>query len=259
MSLYYVTTNLVDSLTLPQETYVSSEDSIYVYENLYNGRPSKPFRFTTKANQWIKVQLLSSQAVTFVGLFGHNLTSGATLTLESAAADAGYGLVKTLTWRDKNLYKLFNGNDKWWKLNVSDAGNSAYPQIGEYVLGTWSKFDNARVQPGRADGPAVYMADKVSHYGQDWSKHYANTEGLTIRLMNLNDPSVVDDLQTFLKDIFENSDGKFILIPDHEQPHCFYVRVKNRRDFARRLVYGTKELREWKLELETLAEGITLL
>jgi len=259
MTLLYVTENLVSSATLIDNTYVSTEDAVYTVDKLYNKRPSYPFRFTDKDDEWIKVDFGSAQLITFIGLFNHNLTAAVTMSLEHAAADAGYALATTPVWRSEDLYKQFRRNNRWFRLNIDDPTNDSNPQIGEFVLGVVSEFENARVQPGRRDGPKFHMADNVTHYGQDWSSHYADCESFTITLKNINDKNAVDDLQTFLKSIFRNSDGKFILIPDHDQPHCYYVQVKNRKDFAVREVYGTKELRDWKLELETLTKGITLL
>jgi len=259
MTLLYVTENLVSSATLIDNTYVSTEDEVYTVDKLYNKRPSYPFRFTDKNDEWIKVDLGSALPVTFVGVFNHNLTAAVTMNLQQAAADAGYALATTPVWRSEDFYKQFRANNRWFKLNIDDPTNDSNPQIGEFVLGTVSEFSNARVQPGRKDGLEIFMADNVTHYGQDWSSYYSDCESFTISLKNINEKNAEDDLQTFLKSIFRNSDGKFILIPDHDQPHCYYVRVKSRKDFAVREVYGTKELRAWKLELETLTKGITLL
>lgn len=261
MTLRYITTNLINSTTLPSDdaTYRTTEDAIYKVANLYNKRPSKPFRFTAKAAQWLKVELAAATPVTFAGIFNHNIPSGETINLEGANADAGYAAVCTAAWRNHDIGSFFTATWKWWKLNIGVQVADPFPQIGEFVLGNYSTFASAWVQPGQADGPTFAMAESQTHYGQDWSEHLANTQEFRISLLNLTDPATVDDLQTFLTDIFENSNGKFILIPDHTKPHCFYVRVKNYKDFAYREIYGTKELRRWSLELETLTRGITLL
>ncbi|GAG77384.1 unnamed protein product, partial [marine sediment metagenome] len=45
MSFIYVTPNLLDVDSL-ESISAPGEDPVYVKENLYNNRPSKPFRFT---------------------------------------------------------------------------------------------------------------------------------------------------------------------------------------------------------------------
>lgn len=259
MTLLYVKTNLVDSISCPDNTFVSSEDSVYTVDKLYNKRPSYPFRFDGLNAQWAKARwLAAAQQITFLGIFNHNLLNTVTITLQGAAADAGYALVNTPVWRARNMYSLFDATWKWWKLNINN-GAVQIAQMGELVLGNWASFANARVQPGRLDGPAFHAYNNVTPAGQDWTSYISKAEAFSISLKNVNDPSAVDDLQTFLEDIWEAENGKFIFIPDHTQPHVYYVQVVNRDKYANRSINGVKELREWSLELKTLTDGITLL
>lgn len=262
MTLRYVTTNLLNSSTLPADnaTYRSSEDATYQVENLYNKRPSYPFRWTGRVGEWVKIQLTQRQVVSFVGAFNHNLTSAANVQLHSSNVNGAWNLAANITWRQYDMYAMFGRRDLWWRFSVGDAGNADLPEIGELVLGEYATFENAKVQPGRADGPVFNMADAETDYGQDWNTYLSEAERFSIKLRNINDVSAVDDIQTFLTDIFSNSDGKFVLIPDDAQPHCYYVQVTNRDAFSEQQIYGdAKELRAWSLELKTLVRGITLL
>lgn len=259
MSLLYVKTNLINSNTLPDNTYVSTEDSVYTVDNLYNKRPSKPFRFTATTAQWIKVQLAISQPVNFAAVFNHNFNPGVTLSLQGANADAGYSTIVIPSWRKENFYSAFQVTWKWFKFNVTDGGNPRFPQVGEFFLGNYARFLNAYLQPGQSDGPTIYMSDQKTHYGQDWSTYNSQTRSFSIGFENITKPAVIDDIQTFLEDVFENNNGKFILIPDENQPHCYYVRITNRNNFSNLLVNGVNQLRGWRLELETLTKGIALL
>ncbi len=264
MTLYYVKTNLVNVTSLPEDdaTHRSSEDTVYQVERLYNKRPSYPFRFDGVNAQWVKVGFdAAAQQITFLGIFNHNFIEGTlAITLNGdIAIGAGFAnLVSTPVWRAENMYALFDGTWKWWKLNI-DNGAATKAQMGELVLGNWAKFDNAYVQPGRADGPVIHASNNITHYGQDWTAYYSRGEMFSIALKNINDPSATDDIQAFLNDIWEDNDGKFVFIPDHTQPKVYYVQVVNRDSYANRLINGVSELREWRLELKTLTEGITLL
>ena len=262
MSLLYVKTNFVNLDSLPNNTYVSSEDTIYTVDNLYNKRPSKPFRFTSKANQYIKIEFPNAKAVTFAAIFGHNLGAGATIDLQGSLDDITYVYASFMggsNWRERDLFRTFGSTYKYYKLQISDPANSSMPQIGEFVLGNGNYFENAWVQPGRADGPVIHASNNITHYGQDWTNFYSDAEAFSISLKNLNDPSTEDDLQTFLKAVWADNDGKFILVPDHTKPHVYYVQIQNRDSYAQREIYGTNELRDWRLELKTLTQGITLL
>jgi len=258
MTLLYMKTNLVTSVTIPDNTYVTSEDTVYTVDKLYNKRPSYPFRFDGTGNQWIKVEFTVAQNITAMAIFNHNFPNTTTITLDASAIDGNWSLVSTPVWREENLYSTFGATLEWWKLNIN-AGAVVTPQVGELFLGQWAAFENAFVQPGRKDGPEFFASDNRTHMGQDWIGYYSNADTFTISIKNLTTPSAVDELQAFLKDIWENEDGKFVFIPDHNQPHVYYVQVVNRKGYAEREIYGTKELREWKLELRSLTNGITLL
>lgn len=262
MTLYYVKTNLINSSSLLSDdaTYVSSEDAAYQVERLYNKRPSYPFRFDGVNAQWIKAGWdAAAQPITFLGIFNHNLIDTATITLETADAIGGaYANVSTPTRQAENIYTLFDATKKWWKLNINN-GATVPAQLGELVLGNWASFTNAYLQPGRADGPVFNATRSTTYYGQDWTAYLSKGEAFSIALKSIDDPSATADIQTFLNDIWENEDGKFVFIPDHAQPKVYYVQVVNTDKYARRLINGVKELREWKLELKTLTDGITLL
>lgn len=258
MTLYYVKTNLINISNLIDNTYVSSEDPIYTVDKLYNQRPSYPFRFTGVNAQWAKVNFGAGQAVTFIGIFNHNLLNTVTITLSGAVADAGYAVEVTPVWREGNMYALLDATWKWWRLDLNN-GAVIPAQLGEWVLGEWATFPNAYVQPGRADGPVFHALDNITHYGQNWTQYLSKGEKFSIALKNINDPSATDDIQSFLNDIWQDNQGRFVFIPDHTQPKAYYVRVANRESYANRIVNGVKELREWSLELVTLTDGITLL
>jgi len=76
MAIRYAINNFIDSSV---DLYSSSEDSLYVLENLYNVRPSKPFRFTGIGTtsgaipEWICIDFGSNISPDFVAIFNHNL------------------------------------------------------------------------------------------------------------------------------------------------------------------------------------------
>jgi hypothetical protein len=259
MALYYSAVNLINVDTLFD---VSTEDTLYVKENLYGLRPSKPFYFTVKAAQWVKIDLLSPLLVNVCGIFNHNFTSSVTITVVNYS-DAWTTPVHTtgIKYRLYDIYRKINQTAQYWKLNVSDGTNSAFPRIGELWFGLLNKFPDAHLQPGRDDGVEFYASEQQTAYGQDWDVYLSESKRLKINFMNLNDPDNIDAFETFLSSI-RGPEGRFLLIPDIKRPHVFLVKVVG-SPAAHRIIYGSKpgdiELRSWSLDLKVLSRGITLL
>ncbi len=174
----------------------------------------------------------------------------------------------------KNLWHKvdFSGSDyQYWRLEMIDTTNTiGYLEVGELVLGQYQQFPRGildtpqlgawvRLSPGRADGPEFFMGNQRTHWGQDWTNYYSTSERFDLVLTTQNDPCIVDAVHTFLKTVQE-AGGKFVVVPDDEKPFSYYVMVENLRDYAERKIYGrTGELREWRLKLKSLTEGVILL
>jgi hypothetical protein len=248
--------------------------------------------------EYICVDLGSSKPVTFIGIFNHNFTlmeagddslllkgcDSDCATCTWATPDCGPVDLRTLPTapcagcpgtqpiaNHKNLWhKIDCGTDhRYWRLEMIDTTNTdGYLEIGELVLGQWQQFPRGvlsgddswvRLSPGRADGPEFFMGKNRTFYGQDWSTHYSEYERFDLVLTTQNDPCIVDAIHTFLKAV-QLAGGRFILVPDDDKPFCYYVIIDNLRDYAERKIYGrTGELREWRLKLKSLTEGVKLL
>jgi len=286
MTMLYSLENFINSTT---DLYSKTEDSLYVRENLYTERPSYPYRTTAVGSdvspEWVCADLGSSKNVTLVSVFNHNIqylpTVGGVFRLkgcndaclgESGACDwAAEPVLVDLSVADRmiehfrNTYGVLNSTFQCWLLEFADSTNGdGHIELGEWWLGQWSKFTTAdckvHLQPGRADGPQYFMGVQETHYGQDWHSYYSTTEHFSITLKNINDPDAVDEMHRFLTVVQRDYGGKFVFIPDDARPFCYYVIIKNIADYANRLIYGDKiELREWRLELKTLTEGIKLI
>lgn len=279
MSLIYVTENLVNLDTL---CCVSSEDSPYVKEWLYNVRPSKPLRFEGKGvapgnvPEWICIAFAAPQLVTFWGNFKHNFTDlsagGDELTFKGCAdvcegsgscdwnaPDEEIDLSDRIISNFRNSYKKVNMTYQYYRQDIIDSLNDYNLEVGELVLGQWQQFtSDVHLQPGRPDGPKFYKGDQKTHAGQPWFTYYSESETFTLTFMNVQDPAVVDEIHAFLKAV-QRAGGTFVIVPDDNYPFCYYVYITNVEGYANRLYHGEKDLREWKIELETLPEGRRLL
>lgn len=288
MILLYVLENFINDDT--PITHLT-EDPLYVTKNLYNERPSLPYRTLAKAApEWICVDLLEVKNVTFVGLFNHNLTTSPT-TLRLCGGNAcgvctcitdmkiaptdpcGDGCGTQPIADFHNIWSKVACEDRhrYWTLEITDTPAEDYYEIGELVLGQWRQFPRGildagvatdpwvRLSPGRVDGPEFFMGKQRTHWGQDWSTFYSECERFELTFTTQNDPCRVDAVHAFLKAV-QRTGGRFVLVPDDTKPFCYYVIVDNLRDYADRLIYGrARELREWRLKLKTLTEGVRLL
>jgi len=257
MTFRYVTTNLLDVDSLDS---VSTESTIYTMDFLYNRRPSKPFRFTAKVAQEIKIDFGVNTRLTHVSIFNHNIVDGREIRLQADDADvwAPPPLNQLLTWRDYALYYHFNKGYQLWKLYVSVNAGDPYPQIGELVLGRHAKFENAWIQPDWGQGLNFSIAEARTYFGQEWDYYLSQSQSFRLKIRNLNDPSTIDDLQQFFTDI-QGSAGRFVLIPNDTLPFCFYVKVNMLDIDYEQIVRGHRDLNEWSLNIKTLSQGITLL
>lgn len=238
---------------------VSTENTIYVKENLYDFRPSKPFYFTAKAAQWVKLFFAAGvQRATLACVFNHNFTNASDCHITGNNTGIWPGTdVGHINYRQLDEYLLFDQTYSYWWLTLTDAGNSYNPRIGEFFLGQWARFAHAHVQPGREDGPTFFASEQQTTYGQDWDVYLSEGQTFKIKLKNINDPAVIDDLHTFLRAI-SGPAGRFVFIPDDAQPHVYYCKVVGSPP-ATRLVYGEHELREWSMDFKVLTRGITVL
>jgi len=281
MAVRYLIENIIDETTL---CCTSSEDDLYVKEFLYNKRPSKPFRFTGVGSagdpEWICIESTVSggERVTFAGIFNHNLTALAggndELRLKFCsdpceesgscdwdAPDVEIDLKPRMITNRNDLYRITDQTYPSIRFDFIDENNGdGFIEVGELVLGLVQSFGaGVHLQPGRADGPAFYRGNKRTDYGMDWPVKLADSERLDLTFVNVGDPTVQDEIQTFLLAV-ENSGGKFIIVPDDALKFCYYVMIDKDSDFAERGPYcPTDELRTWTMPLKTLSKGIRLL
>lgn len=133
---------LYDNKAAATATTISSltENPYYTFsEGLKDSRLSRVGRTLDDAAQWVKFDLGSAASVTHCIINGHNLTSGATVTLEGNATDVWTSptVSESLTVADV-IYKTFTGASlRYWRITIDDASNpDTYIQIASVFLGT---------------------------------------------------------------------------------------------------------------------------
>jgi len=118
----------------------SSEASGLPDDNAVDDFVAKKWRTTADTGQWIKFDLGSAKKITMAAIFGHNLTSGATITLEANASDSwgepSYS--QALTWNEKAIVEFLDQTYQWWRITFEDGSNpDTYLEIGRICAGEY--------------------------------------------------------------------------------------------------------------------------
>jgi hypothetical protein len=93
---------------------------------------------------WMKIGLPTPQRVRCLILGDHNLTSGATITLQANSSDEwdtpAYSA--TITWAEDTLCVFMDQTFQWWRLVAVDAGNpDSYIRASELFFGDYLEFN----------------------------------------------------------------------------------------------------------------------
>lgn len=121
----------------------SSEVAGYEAVNVVDDAIGLKWRTTGCASEWIEFN--KSSDLTEVGIFGHNLSDGATVKLYNGAASPANNLVGSFTWSAANLliFKAAIGSPlTWWRITFEDAGNpDGYIEMGRIPGGPYFQPD----------------------------------------------------------------------------------------------------------------------
>lgn len=286
--LRYAITNLINDDDT--DLYPCSEDMLYIVENLYNVRPSLPYRtegIGTTAGcipEDVCIEFATAVRPTLVAIFNHLFeleAGGDELYLKACLGGCPYqsgacnwnlppgaggpdyrlDLSDRLLENHKNLYKIFDAGAayNYWQLSMIDSGvGRLYLELGELFLGTVETLSNAYLQPKMAAGPTFFENVNITQYGQIWSNYFGEAKEFSLEIINQDDPAQINELEYFLQRI-KRADGKFVIIPDDAFKMIYYVHLQNISAFANQIVRSsTKEWKSWKLELRSLTEGVRL-
>jgi hypothetical protein len=78
--------------------------------------------------------------ITMLAVFGHNLTSVATVTLQANATDSwgAPSFSMALTWHARCIAAFINQTYRWWRITIEDGSNPAgYVEIGRVCAGEY--------------------------------------------------------------------------------------------------------------------------
>lgn len=125
---------LFDGATISSSSQVSTLPD----DNVVHDFVAKKWRTTGCSSEWVKFDLGSAMRIKRIAIFGHNLTSGATITLEANTIDdwTSPPLSKGLVWFTGPIVEGLDNLYRWWRLVFTNAGNpDGYIEIGRICAG----------------------------------------------------------------------------------------------------------------------------
>lgn len=130
----YVGTGVITAVNFPSNQL----------SKLYSQRQSDVCQATAKTGLQITVDMLSARSIELFALLGHNFTSGVTVNLkgDSVPTFLAPPVNVNLTYNYAQMFRLFSPaqNYRYWRVTINDAGNPAYPYIGELIMGGLIRF-----------------------------------------------------------------------------------------------------------------------
>jgi len=144
MNFSFCTDNLVKGAILTV-TGAWLEDADFGKANLACGRMSKRAGFDTGKSGEIVIDPGQANQASVIALMNHNLTSGATVTIQGNSSDLWTSppFSQSLSFKAPDMYDMFTAETwRYWRLVVDDSARPlADIKIGELILGTLTELD----------------------------------------------------------------------------------------------------------------------
>jgi hypothetical protein len=253
----YAATNLLTEDTLDS---VSTEDTTFVKEYLYNARQSLPMRFTAKVDNWIKIDLGSATLVEIVALLNHNLPSNATVTIRANATDRGTlanwqsssSYSSTMTFHKVSMCKEISETYRWWHIEIDGASGDANSELGEFFLGTTESFTMNYKWPFK-EGTLRTVNENLSVHGQRWRTTIAKKKSFSLDFDAITDANLVAEIEAFFEG--HEMDSPFVFVPVSGDSECYFVFCINDEQAARNFA----DLNACTLELEEQTRGVSII
>ena len=203
---------LYDNKVLTSTISAFSENPSYLFDTgLKDTKLSRVGRTVNDSTEWVKFDMTTAVAVSYMTIQAHNITSGATLKLQGNATDVWTSptIDQSLTWDAGTIIQTITETSlRWWRITIDDPSNpDTYIEIGAVFLGI------PLVMPGmlpsqeitRVSSSTSTVSESGQSYGDKKLRYYAPS---------FNFPNIVESKKTEIDtfwDTVENVDP-FVLI-----------------------------------------------
>ena len=225
-------TYLKDSDSLLKLALVSSttEDSTYPISNVKILPISKPYRTAGGkiVDQKIHIDFAVAQAIDFIGIVAHNLTSNATIVLRGGASHDpdGSAFNTTLSWASGIVWEILSATQtrKNWSIEFDDETNAnGFLSIGYIVIGLKTALD-LQFQPEWTRRRNKIVRSVLNEFhnpmvGRKISEGYL----VTVTFAGM-DGTQRDDLDTFL-DSLDRVVDPLLCVPAPAEARAYFGRL----------------------------------
>ncbi len=224
--------------------------------NLIDGDPNTAYRSNGLSSVWIKADLGSAQTVKAVVLYGHNLTSSATVTLSANSVDSWTSPPFTLplTWNDTVILGYLNQTYRYFRLDFSDAANpDGYISVAEWYLGGYVELSrNPTFGLERTLHPVLLQSTSAAGISRAWVQSRQRTFRLSYPMLTDADIAQVQALLQAVNDTKTGKAAPFFINLWSDTPQETYL-VQMREDWTERLVFH--DVHETELTLEEVVRS----
>ncbi len=233
---------------------VSSEDAVFVKENLIDGDYSNPFRFDSLTGGTIEIDFLSPVTFDSVFIGNHNFDPSASLTIKVGAASPPTTLIDTPGYREKNIISLFDSQTfRFLEIEIIDS-NVALTEIGELVVGLKTTLPRA-IRFGFTPGIRQDMVVERTNRGKRYALELFRLENrsYTIRFLESERQQVLDFWESI-----NGSLDPFVWIENESEAdpaEALFVSLENAGFFPKELPEGAPDaVFDWAFKI--IEEGL---
>jgi hypothetical protein len=227
--------NLLDGAAIT----VTSENALYPKANLYDSRPSRPFKFNAAAaDDSVTIDLGSATDVDFCSIHGHNIDSGITAIQLRSSTDnfsASDDLEATMTKATPTFYEKLSAasNRRYWRVKFVGTNTAAAIELGEVVLGEVTAFTRNQ----REGFDIQYRRRQIRNTTRAGELHVYSITDYEERIVQLQyKPNSAAAFEQVRDSIYQATDGgetPLVFVPDGDREEVIFGRINNTWDTQR--------------------------
>ena len=206
--------------------------------NLANFYVPEAWHSTGTATSYVEFNLGSAKTIDIFGLIGHNLTSGATITIKRGASANPTTESDVMTWREFDAYLKLAATESYQyvRFQIADASNGdGYHSFGVPWIGSQTQTQ-IHFAP-EMTWPEVFINREVrSDVGVLHSEALARQHRAKITLSGLTRAEQKTDFDGIVRDS-KGSANPLLIVPDDLNGDVYQMRAVA-YDFSRRDQYG---------------------
>jgi hypothetical protein len=238
---------------------IDQSDSAYPLSNIIQLPVSKPGRIKNQnSTEGMLLQVVYSGAVSIdtIALVGHNITSGATITIYGGTTFNPSTNLGTMTWRRGTLYKEFSSAQsyRYWKIAILDEANEhGFTSIGYFIMANSTAITFGYYDYELSDH--MIGVRRFTDTGTPLNKHLTERQSMALRFENRTqaEANVVRSVFTDLK----GPTNPVLIIPSPDQNEAVFGRF-GEEDFRQRYVRAPEPLVGFDVDISGDAYGINV-